>query len=202
MIILFTHRSWRNSRYEKIELITAISSLIVMNSFCCEERLLCVCVCVCVLSPGSFKSNRVCNRLSHHEPCCWADAHTQTVHAHKHTHTHLGLYSTAGCAMSYLAQRLCAAVGAAFAKSLHTMCNSRHTHPRRQRFNQNTHSHLATFYRAAHHPSNEWDARGTWVFLGGGEHWPTKLSVIGGAGSLITARLQLKVVHDSGHIFY
>ena len=48
MIILFTHRSLRNSRYEKIELITAISSLIVMNSFCCEERLLCVCVCVCV----------------------------------------------------------------------------------------------------------------------------------------------------------
>ncbi len=151
-------------------MITAISSLIAMNSFCSGVSF--VCVCMCVLSPGSFRSNRVCNRLSHHKPCSGADAHTHKQYMHTHTHTHTPgslLYSWV-CHVVFGSEALCRC-RAAIAKSLHTMCDSRHTHTHTCAKIKSTHSHLATFYGAAHHPSNEWDARGTRVLEG--KNWPT-----------------------------
>ena len=138
----------------KIEMITAISSLIAMNSFCSVERLLWACVCFVtwlIQKQQSVQSSVTPQGL------LWGWC-TNTL-------THLGPLSTAGCAVSYLAQRLCAA---AFAKSPPHYVQQ-HTHTHVQRLNQHTPTNLATIYRAAHHPSNEWDARGTLVFRGSGE---------------------------------
>lgn len=114
----------------EIEMITAISPVMVMNSYCSAEYLL----CERVLSPGLFRCNRVCNLLSHHKPRFGTDAHTQIVQAHqcafKHTCTHtpgtllqLGVPCRAWLrGFVPLLSRLCQVPP--------HMCNSAHTHIR------------------------------------------------------------------------
>lgn len=182
MIILFTQSSWRSSRYEKTAMITAISSLIVMNSFCSVEHLLCVCFVTWLIQrqQSVHTTSPALGLMRMHKQ-----------HMHTNTHTHLGSFSTAGCAMSCLAQRLCAADEQPL-PSPSTLCATPDTHTR---------IWLRSIEQLTTPVMNGTpEGRGCWERGGGG--WPTKCVVIGGARSLITARLQLKVVHDSKHIFY
>ena len=128
-------------------MITLISSVIVMRTFCSVER---PPLSACVLSPGSFRSSRVCRRP--HTLLC--------THTNTHMYTHLGTFPPARCAMLHLAQRQCDTAGAAFARSL----QNTHTHLLSCAEIKSTHTHLAPS------PCNEWVARGMreLVWRGGG----------------------------------
>lgn len=140
-------------------------------------------VCVYVLSPGSFNSNSVYRPLSHRKPCCGTAAHTQIVVAQKHTCTHTHTWNPSlqlGVPCRIWLRGFVPLSCSLCQVSPHYVQQQRHAHTY-------THTELATFYRAAHHPRDKWDVRRMRV-LGeerGGGNWQANFTVIGQAINLI-----------------
>lgn len=183
----------------KIEMITVILSLIILDIFCSLECLMCVCVCVCFVTWLIQKQPSVQSSITPQILLWGWCKYKNCASTHSYTHTHLGPSPTAGCAISYLAQRLCATVGEAFAKSLRTVCNSTHSCAKIKSTYTHTHIWLCSIEQLTT-PVMNGTPEGCRCF--GGKNWPANCTVIGQTCSLITARLQLKVVQDSKHIIY
>lgn len=189
LIRLFTQTFLRCSWYEKFK--WSLRSVIVMNSYCSVEHLL----CESVLSPGLFRSNRVCNPLSHHKPCIGADAHTQKAQAHKctfiHTDTHTpGTRLQLGVPCRVWLRGFVLLLDRFCQVPPHCVQQQAHTRTHVQRLNQHTHIWLCSIWQLNTLVMNEWMRCQRDAGVGGKTG---QLDVE--ASRLITARLQLKAHH-------